>query len=257
MTTSLYRHFADDGRLLYVGISLSWPARTKAHSATSRWFDQVARVEIEQFETRDDALNAEREAIIRERPEFNIVHNRRLYPTQSTSRGCQKARKVNHRAFTVPELSESACRFMTKADRKKALSKPDPLLKVIKGPDAIVGPALIYSGENIGIIVCHGVSGRPAEMTEILLGRLVPDIDISWAASCASVLAIKGANDLTMAEAQQLRADIIQRLSKHLQVVDVFDSDLGLARANARRFPSQKAHAILSDILKDTRGVRA
>lgn len=75
--TCLYRHFDADGSLLYVGISLSWPERTKAHAQKSRWFSHVAEVKIERFPTRQEALDAEREAIRREHPKFNIVHNRR------------------------------------------------------------------------------------------------------------------------------------------------------------------------------------
>src|SRR5690348_12204641 len=74
--TSLYRHYARDGTLLYVGISLSWPARTRAHAHYSEWFAQVTRVEIELLPSREAALTAEREAIKAERPKFNVVHNR-------------------------------------------------------------------------------------------------------------------------------------------------------------------------------------
>lgn len=71
MTCQLYRHFDAAGDLLYVGISLSAIGRLAQHRASADWFDQIAKVEIEQFETRDLALAAEAAAIDTERPRHN------------------------------------------------------------------------------------------------------------------------------------------------------------------------------------------
>lgn len=73
--TSLYRHFSRDGALLYVGISLR-PLRRLGEHGDSKWFDEIAKVEMERFPTRLHALTAEREAIISERPIHNVIHNR-------------------------------------------------------------------------------------------------------------------------------------------------------------------------------------
>jgi hypothetical protein len=70
--TTLYRHFDGDGRLLYVGISLNAIIRLAAHRA-SPWFDEIARVEIERFPSREVALAAERAAIRDEKPECNVA----------------------------------------------------------------------------------------------------------------------------------------------------------------------------------------
>lgn len=72
--TDLYRHFDADGKLLYVGISLSALQRTMSHKH-SGWWEMVTRIEIERHNTRDEALDAEREAIKTERPEFNKMHS--------------------------------------------------------------------------------------------------------------------------------------------------------------------------------------
>lgn len=71
-TTSLYRHFAADGELLYVGISLSAISRLGQHAEHAHWFNRIARVEIEQYPTRRAAMQAEKEAILGEQPTFNI-----------------------------------------------------------------------------------------------------------------------------------------------------------------------------------------
>lgn len=73
--THLYRHFDKDGDLLYVGISLSAVARLKQHMDHSRWANEISRIEIEQFPTREAALFAELKAIQSEKPRHNIVHN--------------------------------------------------------------------------------------------------------------------------------------------------------------------------------------
>jgi hypothetical protein len=71
----LYRHFAADGTLLYVGISNNHVNRLSAHRTDSAWFPLIASITIEHFPTRADAERAEVAAILRERPIFNRQHN--------------------------------------------------------------------------------------------------------------------------------------------------------------------------------------
>lgn len=70
----LYRHFDISGKLLYIGSSLNWIARLKGHKQ-SRWFGRIAKVTVEMFPDHRAALDAEREAIKRELPEFNTQHH--------------------------------------------------------------------------------------------------------------------------------------------------------------------------------------
>lgn len=70
----LYRHFDKDGKLLYVGISLSALARLAEHKKVSAWFWKIARVEITAYASRADVVMAERLTIKREKPLHNIVH---------------------------------------------------------------------------------------------------------------------------------------------------------------------------------------
>lgn len=72
----LYRHFDETGQLLYVGQSLHAIARLAAHRK-SRWFSQIARVDVETFPSKSVAEIAEREAIEKEKPLYNIVGNRK------------------------------------------------------------------------------------------------------------------------------------------------------------------------------------
>ena len=74
--TALYRHFSASGDLLYVGISLNPPKRFSQHSERSMWWDLTTRVDIEWFDSRREALAAERAAIKTENPAFNVCHRR-------------------------------------------------------------------------------------------------------------------------------------------------------------------------------------
>lgn len=76
MKTSLYRHYNSSDELLYVGISLSALQRLGQHAEHSAWFGSISRVTIEHYETRQLALDAEREAVIRERPLHNVHHKK-------------------------------------------------------------------------------------------------------------------------------------------------------------------------------------
>lgn len=70
--TCLYRHYSTDGVLLYVGISLSAIDRLKQHRDLSDWFLEISNIQIESFENRNDALIAERNAVQKENPKYNI-----------------------------------------------------------------------------------------------------------------------------------------------------------------------------------------
>jgi len=71
--TALYRHFDSDGRLLYVGISLSAVRRLGQHQQHAHWFGAIVRVDIEWHATRLLALEAEAYAIARENPLHNTA----------------------------------------------------------------------------------------------------------------------------------------------------------------------------------------
>lgn len=70
---NLYRHFDAAGNLLYVGISFNALHRLSQHREHSSWFEKIARVDILQFETREAAAAAEKNAIQEENPVYNVV----------------------------------------------------------------------------------------------------------------------------------------------------------------------------------------
>jgi predicted GIY-YIG superfamily endonuclease len=71
MSVALYRHYAADGTLLYVGVS-SNPARRLAQHIKSGRTD-IDHMLMEWFADRPSALAAERAAIAAERPRLNKI----------------------------------------------------------------------------------------------------------------------------------------------------------------------------------------
>ena len=67
----LYRFYDASGDLLYVGITGSVRLRTSRHRTTQPWWDLVATMTVQRFETRAESEIAERIAIRDEDPVFN------------------------------------------------------------------------------------------------------------------------------------------------------------------------------------------
>ena len=72
--TTLYRYFDSENQLLYVGITGDNTKRQSQHRRNSFWFGEIYSATFEHFETRQEALDAETDAIHHERPKHNIVH---------------------------------------------------------------------------------------------------------------------------------------------------------------------------------------
>jgi predicted GIY-YIG superfamily endonuclease len=73
--TKLYRHYAADGTLLYVGISLCAVARLRQHKKKKApWVDDIALILVEGHPSKRSALGAEASAIRKERPAHNFMH---------------------------------------------------------------------------------------------------------------------------------------------------------------------------------------
>lgn len=71
---ALYRQYDEHGLLLYVGISSELATRRRTHLKHSAWTEFAAAEKAVWYDTIDEALAAEQDAIITERPLFNVVH---------------------------------------------------------------------------------------------------------------------------------------------------------------------------------------
>jgi hypothetical protein len=81
----LYRHYHPNGDLLYVGISLHGLNRQHRHVKEAAWRKEICQIVIEPFATREEALEAERNAIKAEFPKFNTTHNGHRHPFQEVA----------------------------------------------------------------------------------------------------------------------------------------------------------------------------
>ena len=70
-THFVYRLYATNGALLYVGITVDLGTRLTAHKRTQSWWSQVDHHTVEEAPTRADAFFLEAEAILREHPTHN------------------------------------------------------------------------------------------------------------------------------------------------------------------------------------------
>jgi len=109
----LYRHWDKDDNLLYIGISYNGVSRLKQHSRSARWFEHIARVTIENFDSREDVEKAEKEAIIREKPIYNIVHNNpKVVNGVKELRWSKPKYKVKGKRWLPPEVREIYLKFI-------------------------------------------------------------------------------------------------------------------------------------------------
>jgi predicted GIY-YIG superfamily endonuclease len=83
MSTTLYRFFNSQNDLLYVGISMNFASRIRSHKSERDWFTQIASITLEHYETREDAVEAEKQAITQECPRHNVAHNQARAETLS------------------------------------------------------------------------------------------------------------------------------------------------------------------------------
>lgn len=72
---TLYRYFDADGTLLYIGITSVMVQRSNQHVRASMWWPLARTCTLEHFDTTEEVLEAERRAIIAERPPYNRQHH--------------------------------------------------------------------------------------------------------------------------------------------------------------------------------------
>ena len=70
---TLYRYFNSEDRLLYVGITGDNTKRQSQHRRSSFWFGEISYAKFEHFDNREEAEQAETQAILQEKPMHNIA----------------------------------------------------------------------------------------------------------------------------------------------------------------------------------------
>lgn len=96
---ALYRFYNSDDELLYIGITLNPSERFKQHKGEKPWWTEVARIEIQTYESRQAVTDAEQAAIRSERPKYNVVHNN-VFATKSRSKNSSFLRRLSQQCKT-------------------------------------------------------------------------------------------------------------------------------------------------------------
>lgn len=74
-TFHVYRFYAADDELLYVGQSARLPRRLSQHRREKDWWREVVRIELDRCESKAEALRLERDLIERRHPPYNVALN--------------------------------------------------------------------------------------------------------------------------------------------------------------------------------------
>jgi predicted GIY-YIG superfamily endonuclease len=138
MGVKLYRHFNSDGVLLYVGISINAVLRLSQHRQMSHWYDEIANITLESFETRAEALKAETHAIQNEKPKYNIQKTA-IRPAKCVEDAIDESkRNLNERivqfgimytpttAASALEISSRAMKFLVDNKKIGTITLPAP-----------------------------------------------------------------------------------------------------------------------------------
>jgi hypothetical protein len=122
-----------------------------------------------------------------------------------------------------------------------------------KGGHALVGPALIYRGEDLGVMVIVGSPGRPGRLVEVVLGTYEADpLDDALVAAAGHAIWLRELGGITKREGDARRQELIRALRRSFRHVEACDDDLTLAEANLRWFPCADAKQVLAGVRAET-----
>ena len=74
---TVYRMYAEDGTVLYVGCTSDIGRRTAQHSSGREWFGEIVRIEVEHYADRSSAVARESELITALDPKHQVSFNNR------------------------------------------------------------------------------------------------------------------------------------------------------------------------------------
>lgn len=147
--TQLYRHYDENGLLLYVGISISTLNRLSQHKQYSDWFSNIRKVTVEEYLTRQEAIDAETRAIQEEQPKHNIrkKHIPSKTKKEKLTEQCEKIltnKIVNFYPFyTLEQAAKVLC--ITKPEVKRLIDK--------KKLSAILTNEKFFNTQKYGMVV--------------------------------------------------------------------------------------------------------
>ena len=178
MKTSLYRYFDDRDRLLYAGISHHPFNRKRQHWNTPKPMCDVRYIEIEWFDDRPSAEEAERHVIKTERPIWNISLKPKGRKTRATTLPHPEPEVV---APAVPEMPKVDTRMRLAIgnasgadfDQRFAADEFANLSRDAREGDTIAfGDDVEATQEQINALLDHVDGRNPEYKPDLTLGRV-------------------------------------------------------------------------------------
>lgn len=162
--SQLYRQFDSADVLLYIGVSHDVESRNKGHAADSSWWGDVARVTIENYATRREALAAERAAIKLEAPIHNVARGK---PNRKSEHGSRQFRSQQRKLDAGWErmevwLSPEDVESLRAAQRAAGASAQEVLRRGVRGDRDAIAVWMVERDYEVG----HG------DAVEDMLARL-------------------------------------------------------------------------------------
>lgn len=122
--TAVYRIRGEADVLLYIGITNNLAIRWNGHQAVQPWWDELRSMAVEWHESREEAEDAEKAAILAEQPKYNVTYlkpTRRgrarkpleVIPVERGKAGAVEPRDDDEDLLTIGEVGE-----MTRMDSK-------------------------------------------------------------------------------------------------------------------------------------------
>jgi DNA-directed RNA polymerase specialized sigma24 family protein len=99
----VYRAYASDGRLLYVGVTRNVRLRIGQHAATKPWWKDVADVHVDMFPSHREALAAEGKAIREELPANNVAL---VAPQKKRRRKLPRSRRTEAATYRIDAVRD-------------------------------------------------------------------------------------------------------------------------------------------------------
>lgn len=178
--TALYRHWDEEGNLLYIGISLSAVARLSEHMANSSWAPDITKVTVEYYGNRRAALEAEQRAIETEAPAYNVVYNRPCRP-QSSDGPNDFPDRVYKRKRQIPDaIADDLVRDAIFQDGVAGVKWTEI---VSRSHSALFGRRPVYYTTN------HDIAG--ALRRGLASGEFVEDAGIYYPTRCGNYVHVK------------------------------------------------------------------
>jgi hypothetical protein len=120
---------------------------------------------------------------------------------------------------------------------------------------ALVGPCRTYDDDRWKIMIVTGRQGvERGWIISVALSAEYeeePDPNSPLYQAADNVMWLRGADTLTPREADQVRAGLVEAMREHFEVVEEFDTDIGLVTENHARFPCQESAELFRELTRN------